>query len=135
MEIGRRIESTRLNTFVKSGVQFLPNYGISTIPVEIGFGLYHDTTKKSDFVQLHGGYSFLLVHDNWNNWYEPGMVYGFDYRHLFVSRVNPSRGIYIEFGYEGGVLKRDITNWWGGSTEAERVVHRNRFRFGLGLYF
>lgn len=132
-ELGRRIESTRLNTFVKSGVQILPNYGISTVPVEIGFGIYHDTSKRSDFLQFHGGYSFLLTRDNWI-WYEPGPVYGFDYRHVFVNRYNPKLGSYIEVGFEGGILKRELDNWWSPGI-TERVVHRNRLRVGFGFVF
>ncbi len=135
LEIGRRLESTRFNAYIKSGLQYLPNYSITTIPVELGLGLHFDTTKKSDFVLLHGGYSFLLAHDNWNNWYEPGMVYGCDYRHVFVNRRDARHGTYLEFGYEGGVLKRDFPDWWWSQTEGERVVHRSRFRLGAGIVF
>lgn len=135
LEVGRRIEPTRFNAYVKSGVQYLPNYSITTVPLELGVSLYFDTTSKTDFVQLHGGYSFLLAHENWNSWYEPGAVYGLDYRHVFVNRNRASWGTYLEFGYEGGVLRRDLDNWWWWPSEGERVVYRSRFRFGAGILF
>ncbi|MFT5513197.1 MAG: hypothetical protein ACI8SE_001599, partial [Bacteroidia bacterium] len=137
LELGRRIGTSRLRGFIKSGVLILPNYDISTLPVELGIGVYHDTTKKSDFIQMHGGYAFLLSY-NTRGWYEPGMVYGLDYRHIFVNRYNPKIGTYLEVGYQGGMLKREFDNWWWGSQSSqtiERVVHRNRLRIGFGVIF
>lgn len=134
VEVGRHLNATRLNVFAKTGWQILPNYSITTLPIELGFGLFHDTTKKWDFAQVHGGYAFLLSHNTWNTWYEPSFVYGFDYRHLFVNRNHSNQGTYLEVGYEGGVLKRELDNWWFPSA-TERVVHRNRFRVGFGYMF
>ncbi|MBO6515327.1 MAG: hypothetical protein JJ975_02150 [Bacteroidia bacterium] len=131
-ELGSKLPGNRCLVSIKTGVDQLQFYDITVAPLELGFSISPNTNWCTDYFTLHGGRSFKLSEDlPWS--YQPGIVYGLHYRHIFASRSTGKNGFYIDAGYQGGRLQRVFVNWH--QSIVKRVVQLNQLNVGMGFVF
>ncbi|MFT5722987.1 MAG: hypothetical protein ACI9JN_000092 [Bacteroidia bacterium] len=132
IEIARKLGNSFFSVGGITGVNVMPRYDLVLLPLELAVGLYPDSSTDNNFIVMHWGTSFLLS-SAINQGYEPGKVFGLNYRHVFANRYDSSKGTFIDIGYRGGTLKREFSDWRG--TLIKRTVHLNRLKLGLGVLF